>query len=152
MGHMRKFLELTNREKAQLFEACALLAFVSSTIRVFKLRHVSRVLHRAARSRRFSAYSRQEDIHDVVVAVSRAASANPLWRRCLHQAMAAEVMLLRRGFDAVMRFGVSRNADKELGFHAWLEYQSSPIGGFLEPGDRYAVLQRDGTGERDSRT
>lgn len=51
---------------------------------------------------------------------------------CLTQALAAEVLMRRRGCPCALRLGVARNAAGDLRAHAWLESNGiSVVGGGL---------------------
>jgi hypothetical protein len=49
---------------------------------------------------------------------------------CLPQAMAARVMLKRRGVSSVMHFGAARGEDKPLDAHAWLDAAGVEVTGY----------------------
>jgi hypothetical protein len=57
---------------------------------------------------------------DVTWAVRRVSRAVP-GATCLTQALAAQVLLSRRGYASRLRIGVARAADNGLRAHAWLE-------------------------------
>jgi hypothetical protein len=58
---------------------------------------------------------------DIGWAVTRAARYVPFRAVCLPQAMAAQVMLKRRGVKSIMHFGAAKGQDKPLDAHAWLD-------------------------------
>ncbi len=63
-------------------------------------------------------------------AVTRAARHAPFEAVCLPQAMAAQVMLRRRGVASVMHFGAARGEDKPLDAHAWLDAAGVEVTGY----------------------
>jgi len=63
-------------------------------------------------------------------AVTRAARYLPFKAVCLPQAMAARVMLERRGVESVMHFGAARGAEKPLDAHAWLDAAGVEVTGY----------------------
>jgi len=63
-------------------------------------------------------------------AVTRAARHVPFRAVCLPQAMAARVMLRRRGVASVMRFGAGRGEEKPLDAHAWLDAAGVEVTGY----------------------
>jgi Transglutaminase-like superfamily len=63
-------------------------------------------------------------------AVTRAARYVPFRAVCLPQAMAAQVMLKRRGVKSVMHFGAAKGADKPLDAHAWLDAAGVEVTGY----------------------
>jgi hypothetical protein len=67
---------------------------------------------------------------DVGWAVTRAARYVPFNAVCLPQAMAARVMLERRGVKSVMHFGAAKGTDKPLDAHAWLDAAGVEVTGY----------------------
>ena len=63
-------------------------------------------------------------------AVTRAARHVPFKAVCLPQAMAAQIMLRRRGVASVMRFGAVRATEKTLEAHAWLDAAGVEVTGY----------------------
>ncbi len=63
-------------------------------------------------------------------AVTRAARHVPFKAVCLPQAMAARVMLKRRGVASVMHFGAARGREKPLDAHAWLDAAGIEVTGY----------------------
>ena len=59
------------------------------------------------------------------------AARNVPWNAvCLPQAMAAQVMLKRRGIKSVMHFGAAKGTDKPLDAHAWLDAAGVEVTGY----------------------
>ena len=67
---------------------------------------------------------------DIGWAVTRAARYVPFKAVCLPQAMAARVMLKRRGVKSVMHFGAAKGTDKPLDAHAWLDAAGVEVTGY----------------------
>lgn len=67
---------------------------------------------------------------DISWAVTRAARYVPFNAVCLPQAMAARVMLKRRGVRSVLHFGAGRGLDKPLDAHAWLDAAGVEVTGY----------------------
>lgn len=64
-------------------------------------------------------------------AVRRAAANAPFRAVCLQQAIAAKVMLRRRGIGSALHFGmVTRLADRARRPHAWLDVDQTKITGY----------------------
>ncbi len=85
---------------------------------------------RAAR-RPFDAVPEQAKLaQEIGWAVTRAARHVPFKAVCLPQAMAAQVMLRRRGVASVMHFGAGRGTDKPLDAHAWLDAAGVEVTGY----------------------
>lgn len=73
-----------------------------------------------------------DDSASVILAVERAARRAP-WRAvCIHQGIAAQRMLRRRGFDSRFIYGLS-TAPGQLEAHVWLELDEAVvIGGDID--------------------
>jgi hypothetical protein len=63
-------------------------------------------------------------------AVTRAAHYVPFKAVCLPQAMAARVMLKRRGVASIIHFGAAKGKDKPLDAHAWLDAAGVEVTGY----------------------
>jgi hypothetical protein len=63
-------------------------------------------------------------------AVTRSARYVPFKAVCLPQAMAARVMLKRRGVKSVMHFGAAKGQQKPLDAHAWLDAAGVEVTGY----------------------
>jgi len=67
---------------------------------------------------------------DIGWAVTRAARYLPFKAVCLPQAMAARIMLKRRGVASVMHFGAAKGEAKPLDAHAWLDAAGIEVTGY----------------------
>lgn len=67
---------------------------------------------------------------DISWAVTRGAAHVPFKAVCLPQAMAARIMLRRRGVASAMHFGAARGAEKPLDAHAWLDAAGVKVTGY----------------------
>jgi hypothetical protein len=67
---------------------------------------------------------------DIGWAVTRSARYLPFRAVCLPQAMAARVMLKRRGVASVMHFGARRGTEKPIDAHAWLDAAGVEVTGY----------------------
>jgi hypothetical protein len=63
-------------------------------------------------------------------AVTRGAAHAPFRAVCLPQAMAARVMLKRRGVPSVMHFGAMRGKEQPIDAHAWLDAAGVKVTGY----------------------
>ena len=68
-------------------------------------------------------------------AVTSAAPFMPFRSVCLQQAMAAQVMLRRRGIASVMHFGARSTSEKPIDAHAWLDAAGVKVTGYPLPDD-----------------
>ena len=76
---------------------------------------------------------------DISWAVTRGAVHVPFKAVCLPQAMAARIMLKRRGVASAMHFGAARGTDKPLDAHAWLDAAGVKVTGY-PVGPQYAEI------------
>ena len=67
--------------------------------------------------------------------------------KCLDRALAAKVLLSRRGRPVDLRIGVVLGEDRELTAHAWLEADGTVVIGQGESLDRYTPLPTLAPGE-----
>ncbi|HZZ90826.1 MAG TPA: lasso peptide biosynthesis B2 protein [Caulobacteraceae bacterium] len=63
-------------------------------------------------------------------ATVRAARHVPFRAVCLPQAMAARIMLRRRGVASVLHFGAAKGRDKPIDAHAWLDAAGVEVTGY----------------------
>jgi hypothetical protein len=63
-------------------------------------------------------------------AVTRSARYVPFKAVCLPQAMAARVMLKRRGVASVLHFGAAKGKEKPFDAHAWLDAAGVEVTGY----------------------
>lgn len=136
MGHFRKLLALRGSERRDLVLALLVVAVVRLALWLVPLGSLLRLLERvpAPRQRVASDPSPAHLLWSV-----RAASRWVPRATCLTQALAARWLLARRGFDAVLRIGVTRSESGIQG-HAWLERDGRVLIGGADPG-RYAPLE-----------
>ena len=124
MHRLGRFLRLTAREKVLLLQATLLLAAVRLGLSIFAFATVRGVLSRLASVRdgqeRQSADTASAT-ERAVWAVETAGRHFPSIGTCLYQALAAHVILGRRGCKSNLRIGVKRSAGGKFTGHAWLE-------------------------------
>ncbi len=113
---LRSFASLSWRDRARVAEAAALLTAARGAVLVLPYR----VLQRWLRFDGGAAAPDRASVLRVRRAVATAASNLPFAAVCLPQAMAAKVMLARRGFRSSLVLGVGRDRN-ELLLHSWLE-------------------------------
>jgi hypothetical protein len=63
-------------------------------------------------------------------ATVRAARHVPFKAVCLPQAMAARIMLRRRGVPSVLHFGAAKGRDRPIDAHAWLDAAGVEVTGY----------------------
>ena len=142
MQLLRKWVNLPRPDRRLFVRALPLVACVRLGLWVLPWRVTRRLIQRmsvTARSARPTPVQVEVDIDAVTRAVSRAARRVPR-ATCLTQAIAASVMLGRRGIPATIRFGATRDPRGRFIAHAWVESAGRiVIGGVTSP-QRYAAF------------
>jgi hypothetical protein len=139
MSLLRKWVSLTSVDRRLLIRALPLVAGVRLALWVLPWRVTRWASARLASpgNRRVTDTAPAVDVEAVARAVSRAARRVPR-ATCLTQAIAASVMLGRRGAPAAIRFGAARDPGGRFVAHAWVESGGRiVIGGVTSP-QRYA--------------
>jgi hypothetical protein len=138
MSIVRKWVHLPPPERRLLARALPLVVCVRLALWVLPWRVTRRVTQRLSVARG-AAGETDVDVDAVARAVSRAARRVPR-ATCLTQAIAASVMLGRRGVPAAIRFGAARDGSGRFVAHAWVESAGRiVIGGVTSP-QRYSVF------------
>jgi hypothetical protein len=135
---LHRFGQVDNRRRALLAEAAAYLFAARLALIFIPFPRLARRLGtfvpptdpRALRTKTVSADRQTRLAEDIGWAVTRAARYLPFKAVCLPQAMAARIMLKRRGIDSVMHFGAAKGTDKPLDAHAWLDAAGVEVTGY----------------------
>ena len=136
---LRRFGQVDNRRRALLAEAVAHLLAARLALIFIPFPRLARHLGtfvppadpRAVAARTETVPDDQVQLAaDIGWAVTRAARYVPFKAVCLPQAMAARVMLKRRGVKSVMHFGAAKGTKKPLDAHAWLDAAGVQVTGY----------------------
>lgn len=137
------FRTFTRSQQRLLLEAAVLTAVVSAGLRVVDLAAVRRVLDRYAAMRRLTdtPLDHTSTIDAVRWAVTAVARRFPP-ATCLVQALAADVMLRRRGASTELRIGVRRPRGPGAVFesHAWVTCNEAVAIGAVDDLPDFTVL------------
>lgn len=137
MQRWRRFRALEAGDRWLLVEAAVLIGLVQAGLATLPFARLRRALDRvkAWRSRR------QQPRARISWAVSAAARLVP-GRTCLSDALAADVMLCRRGYPSTLHLGVKKRSDTAIPVeaHAWVESEGSIVAGELATLDEYSLL------------
>jgi hypothetical protein len=134
---LRRFAQIGNRRQALLIEAAAWLLLARLSLIFISFPRLARRLGtfvpptdvRAAQAKAGSDGDARIAA-EISWAVTRAARHIPFKAVCLPQAMAARIMLKRRGVCSVMHFGARKGHDKPLDAHAWLDAAGVEVTGY----------------------
>ena len=135
---LRRFGELDNRRRTLLPEAVACLLAARLALIFVPFPRLARRLGsfvpptdaRVLKVRTQAPDDQARLAEAVSWAVTRAARYLPFKAVCLPQAMAARLMLKRRGVKSVMHFGAAKGTDKPLDAHAWLDAAGVEVTGY----------------------
>ncbi|MBE0592472.1 MAG: lasso peptide biosynthesis B2 protein [Gemmatimonadales bacterium] len=141
MGRVRGYIARSSTERGLFTRAVLLVAAVRVGLVLLPFRAVVRILACLARSRAPGAAD--ESLRDQIVwAVERANRFVPGRGTCLHEALAGQVILVRRGFRARLQIGVKKDDAGNLAAHAWVEVDGAVvIGGSAAGVHEYAPLR-----------
>ena len=137
-ARLGRFYRLPASERWLLAKAALLLGAIRVGLWLFPFRTLRSLLDRAAVFHRAGETDCQST--DVVVwAIEVAAKYMPAFDTCLTKALAAQVLLSRRGCPALLRIGVVKSAEGKFEAHAWVESDGRVVIGGYEL-ERYTPL------------
>jgi hypothetical protein len=142
MRRLSRFLRLSTAERRLLIEAMLLLGAIRPGLWLLPFETVRRLLARAAR---MPAGSQEVDLPSAERVVWALAVASRYAPRggagtCLTQALAAQTMLARRGHPALLRIGLTKDEERRLQAHAWVESAGKVVIGGSANLERYTLL------------
>lgn len=137
---LRRAAEIDNHRRALAIEAVACLLAARLALILIPFPRLARRLGtfvqptdtRAVQARTRSSRQEARLAEDIGWAVTRAARYVPFKAVCLPQAIAARMMLRRRGVASAMHFGAAKSGsmDKPLDAHAWLDAAGVEVTGY----------------------
>jgi hypothetical protein len=138
MTRLGKFLRLSPADQRLLVTAALLLAAIRLGLILLPYRKLRGLVDRLARVSPRRHLAPPASPERIALAVTRASRAVP-GATCLPQALAAKVLLERRGHPARVRVGIGRAEGAPLLAHAWVESEGRIV---LGGGDltRYTPL------------
>jgi hypothetical protein len=136
MRRLAKFLRLSVADKVLLLYCGLVVAMVRIGLSLFSYR----TLRRCLRQEVVHAAATSDLARRIVWAVSNSARIIPR-ASCLTQALAAQFLLARAGYQSQMRVGVAMDREGQFIAHAWLIGEGSILmGGSAQEVQRYATL------------
>jgi len=126
MNRVRRFFYLSQPDRRLLAEAALLLLLARFALRFLPFRIVIRLVELASMNRRREMPS-TDSPGRVGWAVTRARDCVPLFATCLTQALAAQVLMQRRGYPARLCMGVRKSNAGVFQAHAWLDWQGQIV-------------------------
>ena len=135
MKRLGKFLRLAHAERVLLVQATLLLGAIGLGLRLLAFGRLRRLLDRLARPRDGLRPQARVSAARIAWAVERVSRVVPGARSCLVQALAAQVLLARRGCHSSVRIGVAHPSGESLHAHAWVESEGRGVLGTPLPGE-----------------
>ncbi len=130
---LHRFLLLPAADRWLLIKAALLLEAIKLGLRLLPFRTVRRLLARAAGGpARRPRCANHASADGVAWAVDVASRHVPGAKSCLTQALAAQVLLTRRGYPALVHIGVTRGEQGRFQAHAWVESEDKVVIGESE--------------------
>lgn len=131
------------RRQALVAEACARMFWARIRVAVLPFPKVAQTLGefvpptdpRAAERAAATTPEQAKFARDVKWAVVQSAPFMPFRSVCLQQAMAAQLMLKKRGISSVMHFGAQPGGKRPIDAHAWLDAAGVRVTGYPIPPD-----------------
>lgn len=139
MRRLVRFARLPHADRRLLASAAGLLAAARVGLWLLPFGLVQRVTARLER-RRAPAPAEPDAAQRVVWAINLASRYVPASKNCLNRALAAKVLLARRGLSPHLRIGVRRGQDGTLQAHAWVEAADAILIGNKPDLSGYATL------------
>jgi Transglutaminase-like superfamily len=136
MERLHKFRRLPLRYKHLLVKSIVLLGLVRVGLWLLRFQTLRRLLAYTTRGHAEAKGGDQASINQVARAVTVASRYVPA-ATCLTQALAAQILLSRRGHPASLRIGVGRSEAGEFQAHAWVECQGKIVIGGAQALSRY---------------
>jgi hypothetical protein len=135
---LRRFGEIGARRRALVVEAALWLLAARIALIAVPFPRLARRLgafvpptdERVARAARHGSAEHAQLAEEIGWATVRAARHVPFRAVCLPQAMAARIMLRRRGIASVLHFGAAKGAHKPIDAHAWLDAAGVEVTGY----------------------
>jgi hypothetical protein len=122
-------------------EAARNLLFARALLKVFAFKHLTRFFTYPARETEISETERWHLEKDVRWAIDKATSKLPGKSTCFPRAIAAQVILRRRGISTTLYYGAATLPERGLTAHVWLQDGDEGIVGHREALN-YQVLAR----------
>lgn len=138
---LRRFMQVNLRHRALAIEAVACLAAARLGLVALPFPRLARHFGTAMSAQEARAHAATvpsspqalQTAQEVGWAVTRAARYLPFRAVCLPQAMAARMMLTRRGVASALHFGAVTNGDGTVLAHAWLDAAGVEVTGYPVP-------------------
>lgn len=132
MRRLARFFRLSWQEQRLLLESVFFIVLATLAVGLLPFSKLQRWS-----SRRPSGAKMKSDLESQISwAIGSAGRLVPA-STCLAQALAAQVIMRRHGYDPVIRVGVCKGKTGEFGAHAWVESGGKVVAGGSESLEKY---------------
>ena len=139
MERINKFLHLSLVDQCLLIKSAFLLGLVQAGLRLLPFKTLQQLLAKVGQACVKQEGSDPDFIARAVFSITVASRYIP-GAKCLARALAAQVLLARRGHPVRFHIGVDRSSEGKLEAHAWLESGGRIVIGGLADLSRYRPL------------
>ena len=140
MRSIKRLWSLSFLDRSLLAESFVVLALIKAGLWLLPFRALRRLLRIDLESDPQNALVDRAYERKVVWAIDAVGHRLPIFKNCLNRALATQLLLRRRGRRAKLQFGVIRNSEGRVEFHAWLERDGEIIIGALSDLASYSPL------------
>lgn len=127
MINVYKFFLLSFRRKWLFCEAVAGLSLIKVITEILPPRWFSRLFGRQGEKCIGGNAPPPEALMEICWAIHTAERIFPWGRKCLIKALTGKVMARIRGYRTTFCVGAGRGEDREIIYHAWLQYRRATI-------------------------
>jgi hypothetical protein len=140
MSRLTTVFRLSLADKCLLLETLAFLALARMAVLYLPFRWVAAVLGKPeAQTPEHDDLANLRGIRRIASMVRRTSRNVPWTSKCLDQAIAAKILLRRRGIATTVYFGVKNDESGELDAHAWLRSGTCYVTGGAHR-ERYTII------------
>jgi hypothetical protein len=132
MKHLRKFLRLSSADKWLLIRSALLLEVIKLGMWLLPFRILRRLVAQTASTSIEALAAERPPADTITWAIETASNYTPGNKSCLNQALAAQVLLTRRGYPALLHIGVAKGEQGHFRAHAWVESEGRVVIGGSE--------------------
>ncbi len=116
---LRKWMRLASEEKSLMAEIVFFLMLSKFMMKCLPFKVIAHILKEKKRYRK-KAISSEAFLDQLPKSMEKAVWGISFFKKCLTQALAAKMMLNRRGIESVVYFGVFRDENNHFQAHAWI--------------------------------
>jgi hypothetical protein len=136
MAHLRSWLRLAPGLRLWLVKTAGLIVVIRLGLWLLPFRTVLSLLEKLSQPTNSPQLPRSVALNRVAWAVTETSRYVPR-ATCLTQALAARVLLVRKGYPAEVRFGLARDETGRLEAHAWVESDDDIVIGGADSRQRF---------------